>query len=177
MNSDLDRLLAAPPERDLPNGRHRLFREQLMREIRTEKRSVRTRVAISAAIAGTTAVLVGGAFVATQTIGAAPSKSSTAVDAQFRAGSASSLLLQMAAYSEKLPSTQSAHNGQWVYVKSESRDATQPPAPGSVSRTATLGRRPRQRSMGPRPARSGRSATCSSGKSGCQSTRIRRSVH
>jgi hypothetical protein len=123
MNSDLDRQLSAPAERDLPDGRHRLLREQLMRETRTSKRSVRTRVAISAAIAGTTAVLVGGAFVASQAIGAAPNTSPAKTATQFTAGSASGLLLQMAAYNEALPAVQTAHKGQWVYVKTEGKYA------------------------------------------------------
>jgi hypothetical protein len=125
MNSDLDRQLSAPTQRDLPNGRHRLLKEQLMREIRTEKRSVRTRVTLGAAIAGTTAVLVGGAFVATQAIQATPVHQT---NIQY-SGSASALLLQMAAYTDKLPAD-AAHNGQWVYVKTQGRYSAQSgPAP------------------------------------------------
>jgi hypothetical protein len=116
MNTDLDPQLSAPTECDLPDGRPRLLEEHFMREIRTtNNHSVRLRVMLGAAIAGTTAVLVGGGFVVSQAIVAAPPTPNSS--SYHLNGSASQLLLTMAATVERQAPTE-VRNDQWVYVKS-----------------------------------------------------------
>lgn len=80
------------------------------------------RLAWTVAVSGATAVVVGGAFVASQ---ATQDKPPTIAVQQ---ASAPALLLQIAAAVEKLPA--GAHQGQWIYLKSISTHAdVQYPSP------------------------------------------------
>lgn len=103
----------APPERDIPDGRHRLFRERLLLEIQPENRAENRvenrrpirRTVLTGMAAGVTGIAVAGVLIAPQFVPSSNHSSPAAVTPS--------------ATSADKPQLSDIRDNQWIYVKTQ----------------------------------------------------------